>query len=119
MTAYTNAETVTALRRRAQSTEAPPETRRREITILRGNGRHLIPRRAEFWLSQYFDPATARGGHLPDILERWVREQMMRLGRDDSLPSPPTPLVGEDGDSRLWVRLIPDSSHDLLVLEQE
>jgi hypothetical protein len=68
MTAYGNAETVSALRRTAPTISAAPETRRREIIVLRRNGRHLMSPRAALWLHLYFQDGSSRGGHLPDDL---------------------------------------------------
>src|SRR6266851_2021622 len=68
MTAYGNAETVSALRRTAPTTSAAPETRRREIIVLRRNGQHLMSPRAGHWLHLYSQDGSSRGGHLPDDL---------------------------------------------------
>lgn len=119
MTAYSNAETVSALRRTAPTTSAAPETRRREIIVLRRDRRHLVSPRAGFWLRQYFQDGSSRGGHLPDDLKRWIRRQTVCLGRDDTVSGLPRPLIVEGKNTRLSVRLIPDSPDDLLILEEE
>jgi len=118
MTAYANAETVSALRRTAPAAGGAPETRRREVVFLRRSGRHLISPRARYWLTQYFDDGPARGHQLPEDLQRWVRERVERLGRDNTLSAPPRPLIVKREDTRLSIRLIPDSPDDLLVLEE-
>lgn len=119
MTAYANAETVSALRRTAPAAGGAPETRQREVVFLRRSGRHLISPRARYWLTLYFDDGPARGHQLPEDLQRWVREQAERLGRGNTLTAPPRPLVMKREDTRLRIRLIPDSPDDLLVLEEE
>ena len=118
MTAYANAETVSAFRRTAPAAGGPPETRRREVVCLRQSGRHLISPRARYWLTLYFDDGRARRDQLPDDLHRWVRAQAVRLG-DDTLTEPPKPLVLIREGTRLNIRLIPDSPDYLLVLEEE
>jgi len=118
-TAYANAETVTALRRTAPAKTESPETRRREIIVLRRHGHPLISPRAAYWLDQYFKGGSARHGHLPDDLERWIRREGQRLGRGNTLSLPAMPLVVNGEDTRLSVRLIPDSPDDLLILEEE
>jgi DNA-binding CsgD family transcriptional regulator len=119
MTAYANAETVSALRGRAPATDGAPETRSREIIVLRRHGRHLISPRAADWLAEYFDDSAARRGRLSDDLQRWIRGQSLRLGGSNTLPLPARPLVVEREDTRLLVRLIPDSPDDLLLLEEQ
>src|SRR5207247_3484404 len=119
MTAYANAETVSALRRAAPVAGGAPETRRREVVFLRRSGRHLISPRARYWLTLYFDDGSARGDQLPEDLQRWVREQAEHLGRGDSLTVPPRPLIVKRDGTRLSMRLIPDSPDDLLVLEED
>jgi DNA-binding CsgD family transcriptional regulator len=119
MTAYANAETVSAFRRTAPEAGGPPETRRREVVYLRQNGRHLISPHAKFWMTLYFEDRRARGDHLPDELQRWVRAQAARLDHGATLNDPPKPLVVIRQDTRLSIRLIPDSPDSLLVLEEE
>ena len=119
MTAYSNAETVSALRRTAPAVGGAPETRRREVVFLRRSGRHLISPRARYWLTLYFDDGLARGDQLPEDLQRWIRGQAEHLGRGDSLTVPPRPLIVKREGTRLSIRLIPDSPDDLLVLEEE
>jgi DNA-binding CsgD family transcriptional regulator len=119
MTAYANAETVSALRRTAPAAGGAPETRRREVVFLRRSGRHLISPRARYWLTLYFDDGSARGDQLPEDLHRWIREQVEHLGRGDSLTVPSRPLIVKREATRLSMRLIPDSPDDLLVLEEE
>jgi len=91
MTAYANAETVSAFRRTAPAAGGPPETRRREVVCLRQSGTHLISPRASYWLTLYFGDDRARRDQLPDDLHRWVRAQAVRLG-DDTLTEPPNHL---------------------------
>jgi DNA-binding CsgD family transcriptional regulator len=119
MTAHANAETMSAFRRGAPAISRTPETRPREIIVLRRTGRHLISPRAARWLDQYFNEGSSRHGRLPDDLERWIRRQALRLGLGNSLPSPATPLIVERQDTRLNIRLIPDSPDHLLILEEE
>lgn len=119
MTAYANAETVSALRRTAPAAGGAPEMRRREVVFLRRSGRHLISPRARYRLTLYFDDGPAREHQLPDDHQRWVREQAERLGRNNTLTAPPRPLVVKREDTRLSIRLIPDSPDDLLVPEEE
>jgi len=119
MTAYANAETVAALRRTAPAAGGAPEARRREIVVLRSSGRHLISPRAAYWFGQYFTDSSARGDQLPGALEGWVRQQSVRVGRGQTFAAPPAPMMLEGDDTRLMVRLIPDSPNDLLILEEE
>jgi len=119
MTAYANAETVSAFRRTAPAAGGPPETRRREVVFLRRSGRHLISPRARYWLTLYFGGGHARRDQLPEDLQRWVRAQGTRLGHANTLTEPPRPLVMRREDTRLNIRLIPDSPDFLLVLEEE
>ena len=119
MAAYANAETVSALRRTAPAAGGVPEARRREVVFLGRTGRHLISPRARCLLTLYFDDGPARAHQLPEDLRRWVREQAERLGRGNTLTAPPRPLVMKREDTRLSIRLIPDSPGDLLVLEEK
>jgi DNA-binding CsgD family transcriptional regulator len=119
MTAYANAETMSAFRRRAPAASGAPETRPREIIVLRQTGRHLISPRAARWLAQYFNDGSPRNGRLPDDLECWIRRQALPLRLGNSLPFPATPLIVDRQDTRLSIRLIPDSPDHLLVLEEE
>jgi DNA-binding CsgD family transcriptional regulator len=119
VTAYANAETVSALRRRAPAAGGAPETRRREIIVLRRSGRHLISPRAAYWLAEYFDDGSSRSDHLPGELQSWVRSHGSHLGQGSTLPSPATPLIVERQGGRLGIRLVPDSPDDMLVLEEE
>jgi DNA-binding CsgD family transcriptional regulator len=120
MTAYANAETVTALRRTAPAAGGAPETRRREIILLRPSGRHLISSRAAHWFRQYFPNGRPPcSDQLPVDLEDWVKRQAGRAGRGKTLVEPPLPLVIEGEDTRLAARLILDSPNDLLILEEE
>lgn len=119
MTAYANAETISALRRTAPAAGGAPETRRQDVVFLRPSGRHLISPRARYWLTLYFDDRQARGHQLPEDLQRWVREQAERLGRGNELTAPPQALIVKREDTVLSIRLIPDSPDDLLVLEEQ
>jgi len=119
MTAYANAETVSALRRAAPAAGGAPETRRREVVFLLRSGRHVVSPRARYWLTLYFDDRAPRGHQLPDDLQRWLREQLERLGGGNSLTAPLRPLVVNREDTRLSIRLIPDLPDNLLVLEEE
>jgi DNA-binding CsgD family transcriptional regulator len=119
MTAYANAETVAALRRTAPAMGGAPEARRREIIVLRPSGRHLLSPRAAYWFEQYFPNGSSRIDQLPGELEGWIKRQAVRAGRGQTLAAPPTPLIVESEDTRLAVRLIPDSPNDLLILEEE
>jgi len=119
MTAYANAETVGALRRTAPTPGGAPETRRREIIVLRASGRHLISPRAAYWFGHYFANGHETSDVLPGEIEGWVRRQAVRVGRGPTLTEPPAPLVVEGDDTRLIVRLIPDTPNDLLILEEE
>ena len=119
MTAFANAETVAALRRTAPTAGGAPETRRREIIVLRSNGRHLISPRASLWFSQYFANGAPATDQLPEEIEGWVSQQAVRVGRGRTLAAPPAPLVREGEEARLSVRLVPDSPNDLLLLEEE
>jgi DNA-binding CsgD family transcriptional regulator len=119
MTAYANAELVSAVRRTAPAASGAPETRRREFVFLRRSGRHLMSPRASYWLTLYFDDGSAQRDQLPENLQRWVREQADRLGRSDALMAPPQPLIVRREHTRLRIRFIPDSPDDLLVLEEE
>jgi hypothetical protein len=119
MTAYANAETVGALRRTAPTPGGAPETRRREIIVLRASGRHLISPRAAYWFGHYFANGPGTSDGLPGELEGWVRRQAVRVGRGPSLAEPPAPLVVDGNDTRLIVRLIPDTPNDLLIVEEE
>src|SRR6266487_1318557 len=65
MTAYANAETVSALRRTAPPAGGAPETRRREIIVMRPSGRHLISPRAAYWFDHYFANGPRHGELLP------------------------------------------------------
>jgi len=118
ITAYANAETVSALRRRAPATDGAPERCCREIIVLRRSGRHLISPRAAYWLAQYFDDVSSRSDLLPRELQNWVRSQRSHWGRGSTLPSPATPLIVERQGARLRVRLVPDSPDEMLVLEE-
>jgi DNA-binding CsgD family transcriptional regulator len=119
MTAYANAETVGALRRTAPTPGGAPETRRREIIVLRASGRHLISPRAAYWFGHYFSNGSRQGTALPGEIEGWVKRQAVRVGRGPALVEPPAPLVVDGNDARLIVRLIPDTPNDLLLLEEE
>ena len=119
MTAYANAETVNALRRMAPPAGGAPETRRREIIVVRPSGRHLISPRAAYWIGHYFGSETRHVEALPSEIEGWVRRQAVRVGRGKTLAEPPAPLVVEGEETRLTVRLVPDSPNDLLILEEE
>src|SRR5262249_42258548 len=91
MTAYANAETVGALRRTAPTPGGAPETRRREIIVLRSSGRHLISPRAAYWFGHYFANGAAGADVLPGELEGWVHRQAGRVGRGAALAEPPAP----------------------------
>ena len=119
MTAYANAETVSALRRTAPPAGGAPETRRREIIVMRPSGRHLISPRAAYWFDHYFANGPRHGELLPAEIDGWMRRQTMRVGRGRSLAEPPVPLVVEGDDTRLIIRLVPDAPNDLLILEEE
>src|SRR5207247_764939 len=117
--AYANAETISAFRRRVPGTDGAPETRRREIIVLRHTGRHLISPRAADWLTQYFNDDSSRRDRLPDDLQRWVRRQALTQCDSDMVPPPATPLMVQRENTQLSARLIPDSPDDLLVLEED
>jgi DNA-binding CsgD family transcriptional regulator len=70
-------------------------------------------------MTLYFDDGPSRGDHLPEELQRWVRAQPARFDGDNTLTGPPKPLVVIRQDTRLNIRLIPDSPDALLVLEEE
>lgn len=119
MTAYQNAETVTAFRRPARQAGTAPCGTVREIIGLRRNGRHLMSARARRWLECYFPAASPRDHGLPEALKRWVCEQEEHLGRSGTLSSPPAPMVVDQTATRLSARLIPDWPDDLIVLDEE
>jgi DNA-binding CsgD family transcriptional regulator len=120
-TAYANAQAMSGFRRRAAATNGMPETRPRELIVLRRQGRHLLSSRAASWLARYFDRGVcaARSSHLPDDLQRWVRRQALGVGRGSPLPPAARPLVVERAQSTLSIRLIPDSPDEVLLLEEE
>src|SRR5262249_15914814 len=92
---------------------------RREIIVLRSNGRHLISPRASLWFSQYFANGAPATDQLPEEIEGWVSQQGVRVGRGRTLAAPPAPLVREGEEARLSVRLGPASPTDLLRVEEE
>src|SRR6266542_788115 len=93
MTAYANAETVSALRRTAPPAGGAPETRRREIIVMRPGGRHLISPRAAYWFDHYFADGAQHGKSLPAEIDGWMRRQTVRIGRGPSLVEPPNDLL--------------------------
>jgi DNA-binding CsgD family transcriptional regulator len=119
LTAYANAETVSALRRTAPPAGGAPETRRREIIVMRQSGRHLISPRAAYWFDHYFANGTRHSESLPSAIDGWMKRQAVRIGRGQSFAEPPAPLVVENDDTRLTIRLVPDAPNDLLILEEE
>jgi len=70
-------------------------------------------------MTVYFGDGQARRDQLPEDLQRWVLAQGERLGHANTLTEPPRPLVIRREDTRLNIRLIPDSPDFLLVLEEE
>jgi DNA-binding CsgD family transcriptional regulator len=118
MTAYGNAETVSALRRTAPNQRRardPPARDHRATT--KWSTPHVSTCRP---LAAPVLPGWLVAGRaLPDDLKRWIRRQTVCLGRDDTVSGPPRPLLVEGKNTRLSVRLIPDSPDDLLILEEE
>jgi DNA-binding CsgD family transcriptional regulator len=74
--------------------------------------------RANALLTKYFDRRAPRRDVLPDLLQRWIEEQQMRLTDSSDVPPLLEPLALQHNGSRLSVRLFRDSNQILLLLEE-
>ncbi|MBD2026813.1 helix-turn-helix transcriptional regulator [Leptolyngbya sp. FACHB-711] len=85
-----------------------------------GQVRHMSKRAWEL-LVQYFQPASLQSQHLPDNLQRWLNHQIAILSRGKNLEIPCRPLVMQQEERQLIVRLIVDRPGEwyLLLLEEE
>ena len=68
-------------------------------------------------LVKYF-PDSLRAPAIPEILQRWVRHQVDDLS-GPGVPRAGTPLLLEQEESRLEVRLLSDTEYSLLILEEQ
>ena len=112
---YENAVVVSALWDQVAMVEQGREPPDGGLIWLDTDGRpRLTTPLARRWLTEFF--GHTRGSGLPESMVRWMAHRARSL---DELPPPLTPLIVERDASRLVVRLIARTSHDLLVLQKQ
>jgi DNA-binding CsgD family transcriptional regulator len=118
-TAHANAVMMSAMRRRGSPLADGPDSRRYETIVLTPGARHALSQRARRWLTEYFDDGPLQRNHLPDTLQRWIRQQEARLENPSPIPPSVIPLIVEREQRRLSIRLIPNAPDNILILEEE
>lgn len=117
--AYRNAAAVTKLREElARLRGALEKLDRGVIFLFRGGTIRSMTETAQRWLEEHFRARPGRAGHLPEELERWVKQQRALLGANGTMPPPRQPFVVEGEGKRLVVRMISETEQSLLILEQ-
>src|SRR5438128_374918 len=89
----------------------------RGVVVLARNQRiQIATARARQWLVEYFG-SPSMTDHLPEVLQRWLRQQKTSLCNTDEAPSLKALVVHGEG-KRLVVRLQCDSHQTFLLFEQ-
>ena len=118
--AYRNAEAVTQLRNELALVKQTLEKLDQGIVVLTRDGKvALANARAIQWITNYFGTLPAGGNRLPEILQRWVKQQEHIVASHDDVPPPQEPLVVEREGKRLVVRHLCDSTQCLLLLDEQ
>jgi len=73
---------------------------------------------ARVLLTQYFPGEHKPQEALPELLERWLRQELARFGNLNDVPSARRPLAIRRGSDDLIVRLISDNGQLCLLLEE-
>lgn len=74
--------------------------------------------RANQLLQGFFGNNPRRADRVPESLRRWMHGQERQLGDSGRLPPPQAPLVVDQGERQLVVRLLRQSDRRVLVMEE-
>lgn len=109
--AYRNAEAFTLLQKAATRGREPFLFLTPDLRVT-----HATPGSQEL-LATYFGGLVANQ-RLPDVLERWIRQEETRLRQADDAPPPVTPLIVEREDRSLIARLLIGPTQRLVLFEE-
>jgi DNA-binding CsgD family transcriptional regulator len=117
--AYRNAEAWTRTMGHLKLMQQALEGSSAAIIILSNTGRvETITPKANSLLAKYLDGRAVRHNVLPEVLQRWVEEQQMRLNDPSEVPPTCEALAIQHHGGCLSVRQFRDSNQILLFLEE-
>jgi DNA-binding CsgD family transcriptional regulator len=111
--AYQNAAALSALKGEDQGKQSS-----QGLVVVQPNGGLVVSSGAHRLLERYIGWSARRSRVLPAALTEWVAAQRKLLARLDDVPSPLAALVVRRGSQELRVRLLPDASQDVLLLDE-
>jgi DNA-binding CsgD family transcriptional regulator len=115
--AWRNARAMSRLRQRMEAADTALEALGCGLVAIRHCGQvTLVTPLARKILCEFFGDGSASDSRLPDMLTRWVHDRKGRFNAGQ-VPEPLDPLLVSRGESRLTVRLLIDSTQDLLLLQ--
>jgi DNA-binding CsgD family transcriptional regulator len=86
------------------------------VALSPGGRVRLMTPCAKRMLAEFFGGRFLSACHLPEEVTHWVRDQKKQFA-PNRLPQPLRPLVVPREGAELVVRLLPDSSQDLLLIQ--
>lgn len=118
--AYRNAETMAELAAVLVALGEGVDSLGRGLIAVSRDGRvGFATRSARHWITAYFCHRPWSGERLPELLQRWLREQEAYLATTGDAPRARTPFVVARDDRRLVIRLVSEPGRLLLLLEEE
>jgi DNA-binding CsgD family transcriptional regulator len=115
--ALLNAQAITRMQKELDIIRQAVEAVDRGIAVLAESGRiGLITSKARQLVTEYF--AAPRADRLPEALDSWARYQKSLLAEKDDIPASTKPLVVARDEKKLVVRLVPNGSGHVLLLEE-
>lgn len=115
--AWRNAQTMTQLLQQTAAMAKGLEALEYGVIVLSLDGRvRSMTAGVRGILEEFFGDCPPSDHYLPDLLARWIGKQKEQYPATD-LAQPQTPLMVKRGESRLVVRLVRNSSRDLLLLQ--
>jgi DNA-binding CsgD family transcriptional regulator len=120
--AYHNAEAVSRLKQQhIQLGRQVVEEWERGVIVLNREGQvRLWTEQARRWVTKYFGKIRS-ARFLPPPLQRWVTQQLSLRVQHTNVPPPRLPLIVEQEDTQLIVRLVaaPEGDQQMLLLEEQ
>ena len=117
--AYSNIEAVNRLNREIHFAQRLLEESHAAVVWLKNGARvQHATLQARALLTQYFPGGRRPLEALPELLQRWLGQELARFGNLNDVPSPRRPLAIRRGSDDLIVRLISDNGQLCLLLEE-
>jgi DNA-binding CsgD family transcriptional regulator len=118
--AYRNAGAMTQSRREITLlTQGLEDTGRAVVLLSRDGGIRRATAKARQWLTSYFGwPGHGSAQRLPDVLDRWLRQETRIRSETDAVAHPAVPLSVEGEAATLVVRAAAQDDQVLLLFEE-